>query len=192
MPPIPRFPDRLLGLSVAYGIVESHRGYIEVESRVGEGTTFSVYLPVMEEPSEQLSFGIGSPSEIRGGKETVLIAEDEEMLRELVTYMLSSNGYRTLTAADGYEALDVFKKNDRLISLVISDLGLPKISGEDLVAGIKHLRPEAKVIVASGLIEMETRSRLERNGVRHFINKPYRIDEVLSKVREVLDSPDGT
>ena len=181
-----------LGLSVAYGIVESHRGYIEVESRVGEGTTFSVYLPVMEEPSEQLSFGIGSPSEIRGGKETVLIAEDEEMLRELVTYILSSNGYRTLTAADGYEALDVFKKNDRLISLVISDLGLPKISGEDLVAGIKHLRPEAKVIVASGLIEMETRSRLERNGVRHFINKPYRIDEVLSKVREVLDSPDGT
>ncbi len=178
-----------LGLSVAYGIVESHRGFIDVASESGKGTVFSVYLPVIETTSVEIPIAAQSTSEIQGGGETVLVAEDEGMLRELITSTLNSKGYRTLSAADGYEALDVFRRNEAHISLVISDLGLPKLNGEDVISGVKRLKPRAKIIVASGFIEPEIRSRLEQSGVNRFIPKPYLMEEVLAKVREVLDSP---
>ncbi|HUI30149.1 MAG TPA: PAS domain S-box protein [Candidatus Acidoferrales bacterium] len=176
-----------LGLSVAYGIMQSHRGFISVTSEPKKGSTFSIYFPVFEEPIENGVTIQQSPEEISGGTDTVLIIEDEEMLRDLLKAILEPKGYKVLAASDGQEAMQTFQKNKDQIAVVLSDLGLPKLSGEEIVSHIKRVNPEVKVIMASGFIDPEIRSVLEAAGVKDFIQKPYMANEVLKVVREAID-----
>lgn len=176
-----------LGLSVAYGIMQSHRGFIDVASQPQKGAIFSVYFPVFEYSREDFSAAVQSTQEISGGTDTVLIIEDEEMLRDLLRTILESKGYSVLAAGDGEEGVETFKKYNDRIAVVLSDLGLPKLSGEETISAIRRLNPEARVIIASGFIDPDIRSELEVFGVKDFILKPYVANEVLKVVRDVID-----
>jgi CheY-like chemotaxis protein len=176
-----------LGLSVVYGVIQEHHGFISVESTVGRGTTFSLYLPIPQEEKKTQEIKNIRIEELEGGSETILFAEDEELLREVVQSILESNGYKVLIATDGREAVEIYKKNFKNISLVLTDIGLPKLTGIDAYAMIKEVNPDVKVIFASGFISLDTRSELLKEGVKGFIQKPYSISEVLQIVREVLN-----
>jgi PAS domain S-box-containing protein len=176
-----------LGLSVVYGIMQSHRGFVDVVSEPGKGTVFTVYFPVFEDWVEETGQDEEATEEIPLGTETVLIVEDEDMLRDLLRGMLESKGYRVLEARDGQEAVETFRDMKNQIAVVLSDLGLPRLSGEEVASFIKQVTPEAKIIIASGFIDPEVRSGLEATGVKDFIQKPYKAREVLKIVRLILD-----
>jgi PAS domain S-box-containing protein len=176
-----------LGLAVAYGIMESHNGYIDVESDPGVGTTFSLYLPV---PAAQVASTDRQDErfpEIEGGSETILLVEDEEMLRDLVRALLESKGYTLLTAEDGEDALRVYAERRNEIALVLSDVGLPKLGGADVFLAMKRINPGVKVILASGYVEPTIKAELLKAGARAFVQKPYQPNEILKKVRDLLD-----
>lgn len=177
-----------LGLSVVYGIVTSHLGFIDVESAPGDGTTFYFYFPkaadtphaVIESPEKG-----GKP--LRKGSETLLIVEDEEMLLELLEETFVQHGYVTLIARDGQEAVQVYEQNKDKIDLVFSDSGLPRLSGWEAFQKIKQIDPEARAVFASGFLDPELKSQLINIGVEAFVQKPYTPNSVLKVVRETLD-----
>ncbi len=177
-----------LGLAVVFGIVEHHSGFIDVRSAPGEGATFTVYLPVRELPAAELQPASKSLEEIPGGTETILIIEDEEMLKELVKVFLVSKGYTVLTAKDGMQGVEMYQSHQKEIAVVLSDMGLPILSGQDVFRKIREINPEAKVIFASGFFDPQMRSEMYKAGLKEFIQKPYMQDEVLQKIREAIDT----
>jgi signal transduction histidine kinase/ActR/RegA family two-component response regulator len=176
-----------LGLALVHGIVENHHGSINVATELGKGTTFSIYLPVEERPIESHRTSKKAMEDVPGGTETILLIEDEEMLGELARAFLVSKGYTVLTARDGEEGVEAFSRHQKEISVVVTDMGLPKLGGEDVFKRIRAIDPKAKVILASGFIDPEVKSEMYKAGAKHFIQKPYSHDEVLQKVREVID-----
>lgn len=124
--------------------------------------------------------------EIVGGNETILFVEDEPALLELMKMQLESKGYDVLTATDGLEAVEVFKKNPNEISLVIMDIGLPKLDGWEAYIRMKAMKPGLRVIVATGYLDLERINKLEASA-HIIIRKPYAPDQILRKVREELD-----
>ncbi|MCX7984135.1 MAG: ATP-binding protein [Bacteroidetes bacterium] len=140
-----------LGLSLVYGIIESHGGIITVESKVGQGSTFRCYFPTVLGRTQSVP-RFTSPDTLRGGTETILIVEDELLLRSLLHDLLTNYGYRVHLAADGEEALDIYNRYTS-IDLVISDYGLPKFTGEELYRRLKQRNQDIRFILASGFIE---------------------------------------
>ncbi|MEW6061038.1 MAG: PAS domain S-box protein [Bacteroidota bacterium] len=176
-----------LGLAVVYGVVKSHKGHLTVDSTVGVGTTFHLYFPV---PRMVLDFDGETPTTLEtvpGGSETILIVEDEEMLRELLKQILESNGYTVFSTGDVDEALSLYTERHHQIALVISDIGLPKRSGFELLLQLKQVNPSIRLIFTSGFLEPQLRSKMLNEGVQHFIEKPYDIKKVTQTVRAALD-----
>jgi PAS domain S-box-containing protein len=180
-----------LGLSVVHGVIQDHHGFISVESTVGQGTTFRLYIPVPQEEKRTQEIKNTKVEELQRGSETILFVEDEELLREIVQSTLESNGYKVLLATNGREAVEIYKKQYKDIALVLSDMGLPKLAGIDVYAMLKEINPNVKIIFASGFISLETRSELFKEGAKGFIQKPYNVYEVLQMVREVLNENGG-
>lgn len=176
-----------LGLSLVYGILESHNGFVDVESELGKGTTFRLYFPVVQEGVDLKETKKEPSEEIPGGNETILIVEDEEMLRKLMKTILEAKGYTVLDAGDGEEAVETYERNQGEIRVVMSDMGLPKFGGYEVYQKLKSLDPNVRMIFASGFLEPEKKSQILREGVRDFIQKPYDADEVLRVIRKVLD-----
>jgi CheY-like chemotaxis protein len=176
-----------LGLAVVYGVVNSHHGFVDFESDTGRGTTFHLYFPVPRGQVTAREVGQQKDEEVKGGTEVILLVEDEKMLSDLLTDILRSNGYEVITAADGAEALEVYRENRERIDLVLTDLGLPKVGGWDLVKEIRKMNPETKVIVASGYFDPNARSEMVNAGAKDFVQKPYVPRDVLLRVREVID-----
>jgi PAS domain S-box-containing protein len=177
-----------LGLALVFSIMESYNGFADVQSELRKGTTFRCYFPVPEEPIglEQLE---EIPAEIiPRGIETILLVEDEEPLRESAKTMLELNGYAVLTAEDGEEGIEVYKRNQKEIAVVLSDLGLPKLGGRDMLRKIREINPNVKIIFASGYVDPQTKSELFKAGAKFVLHKPYMKNEVLKKIREVIDS----
>jgi CheY-like chemotaxis protein len=170
--------------------MQSHYGFIDVESKQGHGTVFSLYLPVMQPAEERTSLKESTDSPIAGGSETILVVEDETTLRELLCGALRSKGYTVVTAEDGQQAVEKFGAERHRIDAVITDIGLPGISGINVFKQLKEIDPQVRVILASGYFEPGTREELEGMGARGFINKPYRTDDVLRMLRRVLDADD--
>jgi len=177
-----------LGLAVVFGIVEHHGGFIDVRTAPGEGSTFILYLPIPELALEELPRARKGGEQIPGGTETVLLIEDEEMLRSLAKTFLVSKGYTVLTAEDGMQGIELYQSHQKEIAVVVSDIGLPVLGGHDVFKKIRAINPEAKVIFASGFFDPETKSEMFKAGLKEFIQKPYMQDEVLRKIREVIDS----
>jgi len=177
-----------LGLAVVYGAVQTHHGFIDVESEVGRGTTFHLYFPVHEQGIELENAKAREEVEVQGGTETILVVEDEELLLELVQSLLESKGYNVLTAKDGVVGIEMYQTHQKEIAVVLSDMGLPLLSGQDVIKRIREINPEAKVIMASGFVDPETKSEMYKAGAKRFIQKPYASDEVLRKIREVIDT----
>jgi PAS domain S-box-containing protein len=176
-----------LGLSLVYSIVQNHNGFVDVASELGKGTTFTIYLPVEENKIVDFQVARNEAEHSPGGTETILLIEDEEMLQEIGKTILASKGYTVLTAHDGEEGLTVYRRHREEIAAVISDLGLPKLGGDEVFRQIRTMNPTAKFILASGFIDPHLKSELYKLGVQFFIQKPYQLQEVLQVIREALD-----
>jgi PAS domain S-box-containing protein len=174
-----------LGLSTAYGIVKQSGGNIWVYSEPAQGTTFKVYLPEVEEPLTELKEVV--VKELPRGNETVLIVEDEETVRKLAMRMLKGLGYRILEAPEGGRALLLCEEFKEPIHLILTDVVMPGMSGRKLVDRLKDIHPEMKVLYMSGY----TDNAILHHGILeegiNFIHKPFTLDRLARKVREVLD-----
>ncbi len=175
-----------LGLSTVYGIVSAQNGYIELSTEPGVGRTFAVLLPLCKPTDSNLAATSKQSAESLEGNETILVVEDEAGLRDLLFDILTSRGYKVLSAEDGQRALALFL-DYKDINLVVSDIGLPNVGGLDLFQTVKKLKPEVKVILVSGFVDEAEKQAMMDRGVDRFIQKPYQPLEVLTKVREVLD-----
>lgn len=176
-----------LGLSVVYGIVQAHHGFIDVKSDMGRGTTFRLFFPVPV-ISEQTAVPQQSVESYEiGGTETIMFVEDEELLLQMVSFLLESKGYKVLCARDGLEAVNIFLSHKQEIALVITDMGLPVMTGTDEFKKLREIDPNVKVIFASGFFEPDIKSELQKDGDNGFIQKPYDPNDILRMIRQVLD-----
>lgn len=172
-----------LGLSVVYGIVKGHGGYIDVNSEVGKGTEFLIYLPASERQEERIPERV---REIRGGSETILVIDDEEDILSMVGAVLSGAGYKVIRARSGAEGIAFFKKRKQPIGLVILDIMMPEMGGGAVLEKVLSIDPAAKVLLASGFSEENQHHDLLQKGALGFIGKPFTAHDLLIKVREVL------
>jgi PAS domain S-box-containing protein len=175
-----------LGLSTVYGIVKQSNGFIWVYSEPGRGTTFEVYLPRVDE-SLELTQPTKHPVAAIRGTETLLLAEDEEAVRELVAGFLRQNGYTVLEAKNGVEALLLAEQPDSKIHLLLTDLMMPKMGGWELAERLLAQRPELKVLYVSGYSEYADNQRASKDWRGAFVQKPFSMDMLGRKVREVLE-----
>lgn len=182
------------GLSVVHGIVKQTGGYIFVESRVGEGTSFRIYLPrhVEDEaqaPAKGAAEDAAKPGKDLTGRGTVLLVEDEEAVRRFAARALESRGYNVLKATTGVEALDVLASHSDEIDLVISDVMMPEMDGPKLLQQLRRTLPDMKVIFISGYAEEALRRELAEGESFGFLPKPFSLKELASAVKEALEQP---
>jgi CheY-like chemotaxis protein len=179
-----------LGLSVVYGIVSSHKGFIDVQSKVGEGTTLTLYFPAETPDAGVLVPEVLPAAQVKGGTETILVVEDEEMLRSLVKEVLTRAGYSVLFAVDGEDALRVYDAERGSIDLVLLDFGLPKLAGDEVLVALRERNPEVKVVFSTGYVRKEKSKELLDLGARGVVFKPYTVLDMLDTIRNVLDGVD--
>ncbi len=175
-----------LGLAMVYGIVTSHGGVITCESTPGQGTTFRLYFPVAELALADQEAAMPEVEKV-GGSETVLVVDDDPVVRRLGCSLLERFGYTVLEAASGEEALEIYERNGSSIALTILDLNMPGMGGGSCLARLMEMDPAARVIIASGYAPQGTEAESLAQQARGFLGKPYQLDGMLQMVREVLD-----
>lgn len=174
-----------LGLSIVHGIVKLHHGHIHVESEKGRGTQFTMYFPALSmEFPDQLN---RKETMIEKRNETILVVDDEEMLREILAESLSDEGYKVLLAADGFEALRIYNERKKEINLIITDLGMPHMTGIELYEKLSAITPDVKVVVSSGFLDVTKKSELMSKGIKDVLTKPYKFEVIFSTIRRVID-----
>jgi two-component system, cell cycle sensor histidine kinase and response regulator CckA len=176
-----------LGLAVVYGVVNGHQGFVDVQSARGTGTAISLYFPVqpVDEPVV-VDKVAGEPA--RGTGQTVLLVEDEEMLLDLLATLLEEHGYRVLTAHDGQEAVDIYKQFGEGISIVLSDMGLPKLGGWEVFRQMKEMNPNVRCILASGYFDPDLRLQMVKEGAVDFVQKPYVPNVILARIGDAIST----
>ncbi|HEU5169764.1 MAG TPA: PAS domain S-box protein [Gemmatimonadales bacterium] len=179
-----------LGLSTAYGIIKQSDGYIWVYSEPGQGSTFRIYLPQVEESGERLSWSGPQPAP-RGVGERVLVVEDEELVRDFACRFLQGEGYATVEANDGESALELIAGEPGAIDLVLSDVVMPRMSGREFAERLSRLRPGLPVLFMSGYTNDEIMRRGLLEPGAPFLAKPFSPETLALKVREVLDQAGG-
>ncbi len=172
-----------LGLSVVYGIVKGHKGVIDVSSRLGEGTTFRIYLPVT---TEKAIHKITGDETLQTGTGTLLIVDDEKMIRETLQGMLESLNYHVMTANNGQEALKIYQKEKERINAIIMDVQMPVMDGVEAAANILKINPEACIIFTSGYVDPALFEELKRMGYQYFLKKPYKIGVLSDIIKRAL------
>jgi nitrogen-specific signal transduction histidine kinase len=177
-----------LGLATVYGIVKQHDGWIEVASEPGRGSTFSLFFPASAEPAAVKTPEPAAVTPVRGGKETILIVEDEPVLRDLAHIILQDCGYNILEAKSGREALMVWEQHRDAIDLLLTDMVMPEgISGMDLAQRLIGLQPNLKIVFASGYSMDDIDTTFVRRGRAGFLQKPYTHLTLAKAVRDCLD-----
>jgi PAS domain S-box-containing protein len=175
-----------LGLATVYGVVKQSGGYVWVYSELGHGTTFKVYLPMVQAPAEKTA----PERTVQGhepGTETILFVEDEQSVRELVSEYLSARGYQVLDASDGQQALDIAAAHPGKIQLLITDVVMPRLSGRELAARLTAARPDLKVLYISGYTDDSVFRHGVLQGGMDFLQKPFNLKALAAKIREVLE-----
>ncbi len=175
-----------LGLASAYGIIKSHGGFIRVTSKVGQGTAFDLYLPASwKKPAPET----GQQASAAQGQETILLIDDEDVIIEVSREILELMGYRVWTAQTGQEAIALYTSRKDEIDLVILDMIMPGMSGGDTFDRLKVVNPDVRVILSTGYSLTGQAREIMARGCRGFIQKPFRIETLSQKVREVLETP---
>ncbi len=175
-----------LGLANVYGIVKQHNGHIMCYSEPGHGTTFKIYIPSIH--TEKDSGAPPKETAIPRGTETILLVEDDDEIRELGAGLLNEFGYEVITAGNGREALKTYEREGAGISLIILDLIMPVMDGRQCLAEILRINPNARVVIASGYSETGPVNGVMAAGAKGFIQKPYSMRQLLTTVRQILDT----
>ncbi len=177
-----------LGLSVVYGIVREHDGHIACESQVGVGTTFTIYFPALKAPAQNASAEIKPKPTARGGNEPILMVDDEAHIRIVASRALTRLGYTVVAASDGESALLRYMEGKDRIQLVVMDLGMPGMGGWECLRRLRAINPRLQVVVTTGYGGQDLPERAHKEGAVGFINKPYSLETLFRRVRELLDA----
>jgi CheY-like chemotaxis protein len=173
-----------LGLASVYGIVKNHEGFINVSSQIGKGTQFEIYLPASDKD-------VPKPKPVREtlfkGNGAVLLVDDEHMILDVGERMLNKLGYDVLTAANGVEALEIYRKHKDRIDVIILDMVMPKMNGSETFDRIKEINPGAKVLLSSGYSITSQATEILSRGCDGFIQKPFNLQGLSQNIRLVLD-----
>jgi CheY-like chemotaxis protein len=174
-----------LGLAVVHGIVKSHRGAIQVSSRLGEGATFDVYFPMVQAAAAVAE--ANSEAAVVGGRERILFVDDEPTIEFLGKQMLGSLGYEVATCGTAIAALELFRSDPSAFDLVITDMTMPLMTGDRMALEMMGLRPDLPVIICTGFNELLTKERAQELGIREILMKPFLKNEAATLIRQVLD-----
>jgi PAS domain S-box-containing protein len=172
-----------LGLSTVMGIVKSHGGFLNVLSKLGQGTEFEVYLPALQETQAPIVEDSEMPE---GQEELILVVDDEAAVRQITQTSLETYNYRVLTASDGIEALAVYAQHKEEISVVLIDLMMPSMDGLTTIRTLRKIKPHIKIVAVSGLVSNDKLAQARRIGIQNFLYKPYAAKELLKTISDVL------
>jgi len=173
-----------LGLASVYGIVRNHSGFIHVRSKPGQGSTFDIFVPASDKVEEEEFL---PKTAIHKGYETLLLVDDEAMIRDIGSRMLETMGYKVLTASSGQEGLSIYKENRDGIALVILDMIMPGLGGRETFEALRSMNPSVKVLLASGYSLDSHAKEIMEQGCNGFIQKPFTMEHLSLKIREVLN-----
>jgi len=174
-----------LGLSTTYRIVKNHRGFITVDSEVGKGTTFSIFLPTISVKGFAKKKKKKKP--LPEGKETILVVDDDEIVQRVTCDLLKKLGYTPIPADNGEEALDIYREKKEKIDLIILDMVMPGLSGVDTFKQLKQINPDAPVVFSTGYNQGIDYEALKEEGALDFLTKPFMINQLATAVRKILD-----
>ncbi len=181
-----RTAGRGLGLSMVQEIIDNHKGFISVFSEKGKGTVFKIHLPASNQKTQQIQSPSGEKPPL--GKETILLVDDEKVLRETARKMLTRYGYKVISAESGTEAASIYKKYVDRIDLIILDLIMPGMSVDKIISWMTKLNPKVKIMATSDVNELELMKNGRHQNVVGFIQKPFQVRPLLKKVRSILNA----
>jgi len=170
---------------VVYGIVEQHNGWIICDSALSVGTTFRIYFPAIEEVPQEQYFEKKEPP--MGQGETILLVDDEPDFLEITSHLLNRGNYRVITAIHGKDALELYEKHREEIRLVILDMLMPGIGGQECLGALLRMDPNSRVLMVSGYHEKGRAEELKAAGAKGLMWKPFDMPELLEKIREIID-----
>lgn len=173
-----------LGLSMVYGILKQHRGFIDIYSQPGRGSIFSIFLPLIENSVPPVSDN--NKNIIVTGEGLILLVDDEEAVLKISKRILDLCGYNVMTAANGFEALDLYKENCSKITAVVIDFSMPAMSGLEVYEKMKLINPAVKALLISGFMESQVMSMAKEKGITHFLSKPFSAAELSVKLKNLI------
>lgn len=181
-----KFTGRGLGLAAVLGIIRGHKGALKVYSELDRGTTFKILLPCSDATAEKILSAPPMAEPVWRGQGTVLVVDDEETVRTVTARILETLGFTVVLASDGREALEIYRREPSRFAIVLLDLTMPHMDGEETFRQLRHLNPGVRVVLMSGFNQQEAVSRFTGKGLAGFVQKPFEVGSIMSAVREAF------